>query len=117
MRKGKLAAQVGHASQSFMLHKHYYQNYDSPIINVSFDMTPEEYAWVRAGTPKIVVSCANEAELEELSYKAQLARLTVHKVTDFGLTEFHGVPTVTCAAFGPNRVEDVDKITGHLKLL
>jgi len=38
-------------------------------------------------------------------------------IVDSGLTEFHGVKTKTCLAIGPNKKEDIDKITGSLKLL
>jgi PTH2 family peptidyl-tRNA hydrolase len=36
---------------------------------------------------------------------------------DAGLTEFNGVPTKTCIAIGPNWSDEIDEITGHLKLL
>jgi peptidyl-tRNA hydrolase len=29
---------------------------------------------------------------------------------------FNGVPTKTCIGIGPNESEEIDKVTGHLKL-
>lgn len=43
-------------------------------------------------------------------------RFNVFFITDVGRTEFNGVPTITALAIGPNKSEDIDKITGHLKL-
>ena len=41
----------------------------------------------------------------------------VKLITDAGLTEFNGVPTKTCLALGPDYPENIDPITGNLKLL
>jgi peptidyl-tRNA hydrolase, PTH2 family len=41
----------------------------------------------------------------------------VYLITDAGHTEFKGVPTKTCLAIGPNDVDEIDVVTGHLKLL
>lgn len=49
--------------------------------------------------------------------KKQKNNLNVSLVTDSGRTEFGGVPTKTCLAIGPNKIEEIDKITGHLPLL
>ena len=37
-------------------------------------------------------------------------------IEDSGLTEFDGVPTITCIAVGPGPVARVDELTRHLKL-
>jgi PTH2 family peptidyl-tRNA hydrolase len=55
--------------------------------------------------------------LVELYTKAKQAGLICSLIVDAGLTEFGGVPTKTCCAIGPAWAEDVDKITGELKLL
>jgi peptidyl-tRNA hydrolase len=41
----------------------------------------------------------------------------VYQIVDNGLTEFKGMKTLTCAAFGPDYAEVLDEITGHLKLI
>jgi peptidyl-tRNA hydrolase, PTH2 family len=48
---------------------------------------------------------------------AKDAGVLVQLVVDAGKTEFHGVPTPTCCAVGPDYPERIDPITGHLKLL
>jgi PTH2 family peptidyl-tRNA hydrolase len=45
------------------------------------------------------------------------AGLEVHLITDNGKTEFHGEPTRTCLAIGPDDAEKIDAITGRLQLL
>ena len=66
---------------------------------------------------KICVSCDSEQELEELYKKAKDAKLPCSLIVDAGLTEFNGTPTKTCIAIGPANSEEINKITGHLKLL
>ncbi len=43
--------------------------------------------------------------------------LEVHLITDSGRTEFHGQPTRTCLAIGPDDAAKIDQVTGHLELL
>ena len=81
------------------------------------DLTPEQNEWLINGLfTKIVTQVDSEAELMSVFQAATDAGLTVHLITDAGLTEFNGVPTRTCLAIGPNKSEEIDKITGHLKL-
>lgn len=48
--------------------------------------------------------------------EAKAAGCLTYLVTDSGKTEFDGVPTHTAIAIGPNQVEQIDAITGGLKL-
>ena len=66
---------------------------------------------------KACLGVDSEEELLDIYNKAQEAGLPVALITDSGLTEFKGVPTNTCMAIGPDRIEKIDAITGHLKLL
>ncbi len=43
--------------------------------------------------------------------------LEVHLITDSGRTEFHGRPTRTCLAIGPDDASKIDQVTGNLELL
>lgn len=111
MRKGKIGAQCGHASLGFVI-----EAMRSPRGgSLRFDDTDER--WLLNGQAKVVVGCDSLEELETIMGKARTLRISVHKVTDSGRTEFHGVPTVTCAAFGPARSDVLDIITGHLRLM
>jgi peptidyl-tRNA hydrolase, PTH2 family len=110
MRKGKMAAQAAHAAMAFLRHK---------ILegSVVIGLNPVEYAWLEGNQAKIVVGCNSEAELTELIESGKMAGLMVHPIIDSGKTEFAGVPTLTCAAFGPDESEKLDKVTGQLTLL
>lgn len=102
MRKGKMCAQAAHASVKSVI-----ENYTDPDIA----------EWLASGMTKICVSVNSYAELIEIVEQAQNADLIVALIKDAGRTEFHGIPTVTCAAIGPAENTDLDEITGHLKLL
>jgi len=110
MRKGKMVAQGSHASGMFLVHR---------MLNAKSglsDMARHE-KWMTEGMAKICVRVDSEAELLEIADAAIAAKLEVFVITDAGHTEFHGVPTKTCLAIGPNEVAEIDAITAHLKLL
>lgn len=102
MRRGKEIAQGAHASLAVVL-----EHMNHPYIK----------EWLADSFTKIAVSVDSLDELLELTYKAKEAGIPMRVITDNGLTEFHGVPTVTCAAIGPAPAEMLNPITGHLKLL
>jgi PTH2 family peptidyl-tRNA hydrolase len=114
MRKGKMVAQGAHASMKAVL--------DSMI-----DVEEEKVLYLEPGTPmedwingiftKICVSVDSEEELLELYNSAKIQGYNAALIQDAGLTEFGGVPTYTCCAIGPNWEDEVNAITGHLKLL
>lgn len=114
MRKGKLAAQVAHASMKFVVDNNVSDNPTTLVVELDGD----EATWLFGGSfTKVVAAAKSEDELQELILKAELAGINVYPIVDSGKTEFHGVPTLTCAAFGPARASEVDRITGHLPLL
>ena len=65
---------------------------------------------------KIVLDGGNTDELLKMAQNAEDNGLTVNLVKDAGLTE---IPpgSVSVVAIGPNKIKDIDKITGNLKLL
>lgn len=114
MRKGKMVAQGAHAAMAFLL-----QNVCS-ACGLGFDQIETMdivNAWIKSGQTKICLSVDSKEELEALIVKAEEAKVPVHSIIDSGKTEFHGIPTLTCAAFGPFEADEIDKITGGLKLL
>lgn len=115
MRKGKIAAQASHASLQFLLDK--MQPIDGQSNMRSLELSNDQLEWLDDKFTKICVSVDSEQELLDLIEKAKEAKVTVHSIIDTGKTEFHGVPTLTCAAFGPEHEEKLIPITGHLKLL
>lgn len=113
MRKGKLAAQVAHASMKFILANDRSLDHGHILTYVNED----KQDWMSSGMTKIVVGVDSKEELENLIQKAQESEIEVYSITDSGKTEFKGVPTLTCAAFGPAKSEKLDLLTGKLKLL
>ena len=119
MRRGKEAAQVAHASIKFLaeaLHNAISLPWPHKGRYVQDHLTNAALQWLNGSFTKIVVGVDTLAELIEIGHQAHLAGLTNRQVIDSGKTEFGGFPTYTCVAIGPNWAEDIDKITGHLKL-
>lgn len=122
MRRGKQIAQGCHASMKVLLDRGYFQqstvpDLDMPVhFHISNIPRPME-DWLRGLFTKIVVYVNSREELFNIYQKAVDAKLPCAIIQDAGLTEFKGVPTLTCCAIGPAEAEDVDKITGELPLL
>jgi len=124
MRKGKIASQTAHASMAFITEQLQEDPDDTPrpaiyIPYIRHDVKLEivEQEWIDNSFTKVIVGCEDEAEFHEIAERANQAGLKVHKIKDNGRTEFHGVPTWTALAIGPDEDEFIDKITGHLTLL
>jgi PTH2 family peptidyl-tRNA hydrolase len=114
MRKGKIAAQVAHASMKFLVDNNEAERGDEIMVKLS----PEEAEWLLSGSfTKVVVGVDSEQALQDLIFQAELADVECHPIIDAGKTEFNGVSTLTCAAFGPCTAEELDRITGNLKLI
>jgi PTH2 family peptidyl-tRNA hydrolase len=112
MRRGKQIAQGAHASMSFITRK--LQSQPSICID---DFSHSERIWILGSFAKVCVRCNSEEELMAIHDKAIDMGLEVHLITDSGRTEFHGQPTRTCLAIGPDEAARIDQVTGHLELL
>lgn len=123
VRKGKLAAQVGHACLKVFLdlcnRGVIYDDIEGVLETYTFRYKKDSAwdKWLNGRFTKIVVSCENEKELDELYQKAKDKKLPCTMIVDAGLTEFNGVPTKTCISIGPAFPDEIDEITKHLKLL
>lgn len=114
MRKGKMVAQGGHAALKFLIENNESDRPDELLVKLS----PAEAQWMFNGMfTKICVGVGSEEELQQLILQAQLKGIEVQSITDVGRTEFNGVATLTCAAFGPDENQILDEVTGHLKPL
>lgn len=109
MRRGKEIAQGSHASMAFLIE-------NDPSGNMPTQMLINYHEWLRTGQTKVCLQIHSEKELIELIEMASAKGLLANIITDAGRTEFGGVSTKTCGAIGPNKSEDIDKITKHLKL-
>lgn len=118
MRQGKSVAQGCHASLGAILTKGNVDlrrtNADELIINLDDSALKE---WLSGSFAKVCLYVDSEEELLDIYAKAEKAGLIRCLITDSGRTEFNGVPTKTCLAIGPDFCHEIDKITGHLKLL
>ncbi len=98
--KGKLAAQVAHASVVAVLRS------DSKLVK----------AWESEGMPKIVLKVADEKELIKYFQMAKDEGLNVSLITDAGRTVI-APGTRTCVGIGPNDEEKIGSLVSELKLL
>jgi len=107
MTKGKYVAQGSHASLGVVKWIEYNgSEKHKEILNKWFDET----------FVKVTVYVKNSDELHSIYNLAKEKGLAVNLITDNGLTMFNGVKTDTCLAILGER-ENVDEVTGHLKLL
>lgn len=90
----------------------------SPKIRLMLDNPSEELLqWISGSYTKVCVRVNSERELVELIERAKEKGLTTSLITDEGRTFFEGMKTLTCGAIGPAKSEDLESLTGHLKLL
>lgn len=124
VRRGKQMAQSAHASLKVFTDK--FEKPFEPMAftntstagkyRVNFLINKEEKDWLEGMFTKIVVSVDSEQELLDVYNKAKMVNLPCALIEDNGLTEFHGVKTITCCAIGPADSEKIDEITGELPL-
>lgn len=118
VRKGKIAAQVAHASLGALLKFfNVIENKNSVTYKVQFGKDSYLDQWLNGTFTKICVYVNSEEELLDIKRQCDEAKIPNALITDAGLTEFHGVPTKTCLGIGPWNSEEIDKITGNLSLL
>jgi peptidyl-tRNA hydrolase, PTH2 family len=107
MRRGKECAMAAHASTGLIL--------DTLKTSKGLE-DPRIKPWIEGRFKKVCVQVDSEQALLDVVEAAKKAGLLHCLITDAGLTEFNGVPTITCAAIGPDTESNVDKVTGELKL-
>ena len=119
MRKGKIGAQVAHASMGALLKAFSRTKMPMGGLHLRAHLFEDSaaYAWLEGPFTKICVYVNTEQELLDLVRKAEYKNILHCLITDSGKTEFNGVPTITCAAFGPEWVDTLDELTKHLPLL
>lgn len=120
MRRGKEIAQGAHAAMAWLSRDLVYEDYDgnSGLIagQATIAFTNAELAWLQGAFRKITCQVPDEVALRAVHEKAARAGVLSILITDAGLTEFGGVPTVTALAVGPDWDHLVDAVTGELSL-
>ena len=103
MGKGKIAAQVGHASVKAALQ--------------AAEKYPDEMAaWMSSGQQKVVLKAPTTQEIEFVLAAANEASLPTCTIHDAGRTQIPA-GSLTVIAIGPASEAEIDEITGDLKLL
>lgn len=98
--RGKLAAQVAHASVAAFL-----------------SASPEaQRAWLQVGMPKVVLRADDPEGLTDLHDRARVSVLATSLVHDAGRTVVEP-GTLTCVGIGPAEIDDLDHLTGSLELV
>mmetsp|Transcript_41071 Transcript_41071/g.131372 ORF Transcript_41071/g.131372 Transcript_41071/m.131372 type:complete len:165 (+) Transcript_41071:1511-2005(+) len=103
MGKGKIAAQCSHATLG--LYKKLWRRRE-----------PALKRWEEVGQAKVVLKVDTEQELLEISQKLKAAGIPTHTTIDAGRTQI-APNSRTVMAIGPATVDEINKFTGHLKLL
>lgn len=117
MSKGKLAAQVAHASMKVIL-DFADRGMDEGQIVLRFGPYGPVAEWLFGDQfTKVCLGVESEKELDMVYESARMAQLPCSMIIDNGLTEFKGVHTKTCIAMGPDYPSKLNEITGHLPLL
>ena len=100
MGKGKIAAQACHACLEC------YKKSDKSDVR----------KWELTGQKKVVLKVSSERELLELHTIVKESGLVCALITDAGHTQIEP-STKTCLGVGPGSDDEIDRLTGHLKLL
>lgn len=103
MGKGKMCAQVAHASLSAY----------KEVVKRNKKIAEE---WEKEGMKKIVLKVKNLNELLEYYEKCAEAGIPISLIRDAGHTQVEP-GTITCFGAGPWNEEKIDMILGKLKLL
>ncbi len=111
MQRGKEIAQGAHAAMAWLSRRMVHSD-DSAIARFS----EAERQWLMTSFRKVTLQVNSEEDLMRVFDDAEDAGLEVHLITDSGLTVFHGNPTVTCLAVGPDYDDRIDPLTEGLKL-
>ncbi len=126
MRKGKIAAQAGHACVEATLMALAREGRLDQVrvtpdeswvyLDDAFSVPTPLSRWFDAGVAKVCVYVDGEDALLDLAVRGRKEGFAVALVRDAGFTEFHGEPTYTCLAFEPLSPEQIDPLTGNLPL-
>ena len=116
MRRGKEIAQGSHASMDFLIEPLREILREEGASQATLNFSPAEIHWIVKGMAKICLQVASEEEMLRYHEAALAAGLKSFTIRDSGRTEFHGVPTYTACAIGPDEAEKIDAVTGGLTL-
>jgi PTH2 family peptidyl-tRNA hydrolase len=115
MRRGKEIAQGSHASLAWLARRvaaaGLRGDERQPV-----QLSEPEILWLEKRFKKVCLQVSSEDALRDVHRRAREAGLEAHLIIDAGHTEFHGTPTPTSCAIGPDHAAKIDAITGTLAL-
>ena len=103
MGKGKIAAQVGHLCMDVAL-------------GLERNRPRLLHVWTRRGQAKVVLKASDSEEMHRLLNRAKEADFLTWSIRDAGRTQIPS-GSMTVIGIGPAPVDQIDAVTGHLKLL
>ena len=103
MSRGKMAVQVAHGAVS-------------AAERTRVSKQDIWKSWMREGQKKVAVKVQSEEELTDLMREAVNQNITYSIIRDAGMTELPP-GTMTVIAIGPAKADEINKVTGDLKLL
>jgi len=118
--KGKMAAQVAHASMGAILT--FVENVggggtdNDPLYHYQMNVPEKVHKWISGDFAKIVLKCQILDDLLKLENDAKVKGIPYKLITDNGTTVFNEL-TVTCIAIGPWDAEVIDEMTKDFKLM
>ncbi len=123
MRKGKIAAQAGHACVEAVLHairkvpEGKWKETEEGWTAANEDLeTYPVLSWLHEGQKKVCVYTDGEEKLMMLAKELEERGVACSVIRDAGHTEFHGKPTITCFATEPAPASKLDPVTSALPL-
>lgn len=114
LRIGKYCSQAAHASLGALISLGKFDE-DRMAFTISME-NPFVYEWIIGKFTKIVCYVETEDELSAIYNQAKINGIASSIITDSGLTEFNNIPTLTAVGIGPDNIELINRITGHLPL-
>ncbi len=115
MRRGKEIAQGAHASMAWLARRVVAAGLHGEARR-PVELREPELRWLERRFTKVCLQVATEEALRDVHARARAAGLEAHLIIDAGATEFHGVPTPTACAIGPDDAARIDAVTGGLTL-
>lgn len=120
MRKGKIAAQAGHACVEAVIGAGRRDGILAKLQENTWTQDEQQQwpllAWLAEGEKKVCVYVDGEEALTDIHRQLQEKGIFSALICDAGHTEFHGEATLTCLATEPAGNEQLDPVTGELPL-
>lgn len=125
MNRGKLAAQVSHASMGVILKlmRNNLSLIDYIPPETDYDLTlhiqknTDLCYWLENEFRKVILYCKNQEALKKLIFDLTQHNIIHCEIKDKGYTAFNGQETLTCVGIEPLKKSIIDKFTKKFQIL